>query len=455
MGRKQRERGHMSASQSPESSSVSASSQQNSGMSLAQQNGKFTGTAIAQLLSLSFMSFALGMSQFLIVGMLPSVAHDLNMDPAIANQLTIWYAFGICVGLALLPIARKITARWFMVLMGVLILVSNLLTFVLGNWATGAWGWLLFSRFLAGMPHGTFFGADSLLAPRLAPKGKEGQAVSIVVTGQTIANIIGVPVGAALAASIGWANVYLIIVCVALIAIILAAATLPEILIVDTSKQKKGVVTSAMRHAPFWIGLIAIYLGATGYFTWYNNVSTWAETNGHFISGGFTATSTTWMLVVAGIGMFIGSTLSGRLVDKWSPVRSTIFGLVWEVLALLLIGICSPFLVGKAWLVYALVFIATCSLFYISGTPAQLVANDLTAAGLTGGVIFNLAVNAGNFTGTFISGPIAHQTHSWGSAAWLGFVIALISVLLFLYLLHDENRRFSTLEHEVEADKIG
>ncbi len=419
-----------------------------------EQGGRFTGKAILQLLSLSFMSFALGMSQFLIVGMLPSVASGLKISPAVANQLTVWYAIGVCAGLALLPIARKVTARWFMFLMGALILLGNLLTFALGNWAAGAWGWLLFSRFIAGLPHGTFFGADSLLAPRLAPKGKEGQGLSIVVTGQTVANIIGVPVGAALAASIGWANVYLIIVAVAAVAMILAAATLPDLLIVDQNKQKKGVVVSAMRHAPFWVGLIAIYLGATGYFTWYNNVSSWATQDGHFTSGGFTALSTTWMLVVAGIGMFIGSTLSGRLVDKWSPARSTTFGLVWECVALLLVALLTPVLPGNAWLVYVLVFLATCSLFYVSGTPAQLVANDLTAAGLTGGVVFNLAVNAGNFTGTLISGPVEEASGTWGTAAWLGFGIALVSLVLFFYLIKNEDKNRATLVGEVEGGKI-
>lgn len=422
--------------------------------SVAPAESRFSGRAILQLLSLSFMSFALGMSQFLIVGMLPSVAKGLHIASATANQLTVWYAIGICAGLALLPIARRITARWFMFLMGALILVGNLLTFVLGNWAAGAWGWLVFSRFIAGLPHGTFFGADSLLAPRLAPKGKEGQGLAIVVTGQTIANIIGVPVGAALASSIGWANVYLIIVAVAAIAMVLAAVTLPDILIVDQSKQKKGVVVSAMRHAPFWIGLLAIYLGATGYFTWYNNVSTWATSDGGFTSGGFTAASTTWMLVLAGVGMFIGSTLSGRLADKWSPARSTTFGLVWETAALLLVGLLTPVLKGNAWLVYVLVFVATCSLFYISGTPAQLVANDLTAAGLTGGVVFNLAVNAGNFTGTLISGPVADAAGTWGAAAWLGAGIALVSVLLFIYLIRNEDKNRTELVNEVEGDKI-
>lgn len=418
--------------------------------------GHFTGKSITQLLSLSFLSFSLGMSQFLIVGMLPTVASKLRMASETANQLTIWYAIGICVGLVLLPIARKLTARWFMFLMAALIVVGNLLTFVLGNWAASAWGWLLFSRFIAGLPHGTFFGADSLLAPRLAPKGKEGQGLSIVVTGQTIANIIGVPVGAALAESIGWAKVYLIIVCVAAIAMLLAAITLPDILIIDQKKQKKGVVVNAMRHAPFWVGLFAIYLGAMGYFTWYNNVSTWASVNGGLTAGGFAATSTTWMLVLAGVGMFIGSTLSGRLVDKWSPVRSTIFGLVWETIALALIGLLTPVLHASMWLVYVLVFVATCSLFFISGTPGQLVANNLTAAGLTGGVIFNLAVNAGNFTGTFISSAAVKAAggKNWGVAAWLGFAIALVSVLMFLYLLRDEDRHAAALTAEDEGNKI-
>lgn len=439
---------------SPSSPVVQAAPSSRKGAVLASVSGRFSARSVVQLLSLSFLSFALGMSQFLIVGMLPSVSQGLHISAETADDLTIWYAIGICAGLVLLPLARTMNARWFMVLMGGLILAGNLLTFALGNWAAGAWGWLLFSRFVAGLPHGTFFGADSLLAPRLAPKGKEGRGLSIVVTGQTVANIIGVPLGAALAASIGWANVYLIIVAVAAIAMVLAAATLPEILIVDKSRQKKGVVTNAMRHAPFWVGLLAIYLGATGYFTWYNNVSTWAVVNGGFASGGFTLTSTTWMLVLAGIGMFLGSIFSGRLVDRWSPARSTIFGLVWETVALVLVGLLTPLLRGNAWLVYLLVFVATCSLFYVSGTPAQLVANDLTAAGLTGGVVFNVAVNAGNFTGTLISGPIAQASGSWGSAAWLGAIIAAVSVLLFFYLIKVEDHNLPTLTAQVEGKKI-
>ena len=446
-----------SAADSTANSAVMSSAPQSS--VTATGSTSFTPKAKVQLFSLALLSFSLGMSQFLIVGMMPSVSAWLRQGTSLnvsasseqAAQLTAMYSIGIIVGLLLLLLARKLSARWYMVVMGALITVSNLLTFIFGNASTGLFGALLFSRVLAGLPHGSFFGANSLICPRLSPKGKEGQGLSTVVTGQTVADIIGIPIGIALADTIGWANVFLVIVVISLIATVICALTLPDIQIVNTRTQKKGVVVEAMRHLPFWAGLIGIFLGGTGFFTWYNLVSDWAVQNAGFVRGLHGLSSTAWLLAVAGIGMFVGSVLSGRLADKLSPARSTAFGLTWGTIALLLIGLITP---RPAWVAYVLVFLATASLFYVSGTPAQLVCNNLTAEGLTGGVIFNLAVNAGNFVGTELGSQLHTASGTYMTCGLVGAAISLVAVLIFLYMIHVENVGKTKYTKAQESNKI-
>lgn len=167
-----------SAADSTANSAVMSSAPQSS--VTATGSTSFTPKAKVQLFSLALLSFSLGMSQFLIVGMMPSVSAWLRQGTSLnasasseqAAQLTAMYSIGIIVGLLLLLLARKLSARWYMVVMGALITVSNLLTFIFGNASTGLFGALLFSRVLAGLPHGSFFGANSLICPRLSPQGQ-------------------------------------------------------------------------------------------------------------------------------------------------------------------------------------------------------------------------------------------------------------------------------------------
>lgn len=408
----------------------------------------FTGKITVQLLSLALLSFCLGMSQFLVVGILPSVTDWLvkgGFSPANASeqaaQMNAFYSIGICVGLVLLLVARKASAKVFMIVIGLLIAISNLLTFIFGLIGPSAFIPLLITRILAGLPHGSFFGVSSLLAPQLSPRGKEGRGLSIVVTGQTVADIIGIPVGIALANSIGWVPLFLIIVILSSLATILCAATIPSIRVIPSAGGKKGAVRASMCHAPFWLGIIAIFTGGVSFFTWYTYVSRWATQSAGFSTGfGGGIRSTIWLLAIAGVGMFIGSLLSGRLSDTLSAPKSLTVGLAWQTIALLAIGLISP---TQTWIAYLLVFLTACSLFFVSGTPAELVANDLTGQGLAGGVLFNLSLNAGNVVGTEIGARVFGIAHTYMASALTGAGIGLLSLItcIFLTILLERTRK--------------
>jgi DHA1 family arabinose polymer transporter-like MFS transporter len=403
------------------------------------QPDHFTGRMITQLLSLAILSFCLGMSQFIVVGILPSVASWLvkgGMSATNASQqaaqMNAFYSLGICIGLFLLLLARTVSAKVFMIVTGSLIVISNLLTFIFGLIGPSAFIPLLITRLIAGLPHGSFFGVSSLLAPQLSPRGKAGRGLSIVVTGQTVADIIGIPVGIALANSIGWVPLFLIIVGLSALATILCACTIPSIHVIPRTGGKKGAVRSSMRHAPFWLGIVTIFCGGVSFFSWYTYVSQWATQ-----AAGFSTDfedgirSTIWLLAVAGIGMFVGSLLSGHLSDALTAPRSLVVGLAWQTIALVAVGLIAP---RQTWIAYLLVFITTCSLFFVSGTPAQLVSNTLTGHGLAGGVLFNLSLNAGNMVGTEIGGRVFGATGTYLASSLTGAGIGLIAVIACIVL---------------------
>lgn len=403
------------------------------------ERSSFTSEQLTPLMSLGIMSFCLGMSQFVIVGMLPSVAQALTGGNAgQASQLIATYTIGICVGLVLLPLARKMNAQWFITLLACFMLVGNLLTWILGLLGAPAFVPLLAARFIAGVPHGTFFGVASLIAAQLAPKGKEGAATAIVVTGQTVADVIGIPLGVYLASTIGWAPVFLIITVLNVLALLLGVFTIPAIPAMTGQAGKKGSLIAAMKRGPFWAYAVATFIGGLGFFTFYNFVSAWAQKDAGF-STGFAGglKSTIWLMVVAGLGMFVGSVLAGKFVDRFSPARSLLIGLTWQAVALALLWLVAP---HSPVVAYVLTFLITASLFYVSGTPGLMVANDLAARGLAGGVLFNLTLNAGNFVGTQVGNSLEKVSSSYLPFAGVGLAFTVVSVLLTVYLVVDEKR---------------
>lgn len=142
------------------------------------------------ILALASGAFILGAAEFVMMGILPQTAAAMQVSIPAAGHYISAYAIGVCVGTLILVFGRKVPPKNLIILFMIIALVGNTLSAVSFNSPM-----LLAARFISGLPHGAFFGTATLIAKTLADKGKEAQSVSMMVTGQTVANMLGVPAG--------------------------------------------------------------------------------------------------------------------------------------------------------------------------------------------------------------------------------------------------------------------
>ncbi len=156
------------------------------------------------LIALAFGTLGLGIAEFVMMGILPDVAKALNISIATAGHLISAYAIGVCVGAPLLIIARKYPLKNILLVLVSMIMLGNIIAASAPNY------WILMlGRFISGLPHGAYFGVGSIVAEKLADKGKGSEAVSIMIAGMTVANLFGVPLGTSLSTAISWRMTFL------------------------------------------------------------------------------------------------------------------------------------------------------------------------------------------------------------------------------------------------------
>ena len=160
------------------------------------------------LIALAFGTLGLGIAEFVMMGILPDVAKDLGVSIPVAGHFISAYALGVCVGAPTLILARKHPLKHILLALVTLIMLGNICAAMAPNYWV-----LLLARFISGLPHGAYFGVASIVAEKLADKGKGSEAVSIMIAGMTIANLFGVPLGTSLSNATSWRVTFLLVGC--------------------------------------------------------------------------------------------------------------------------------------------------------------------------------------------------------------------------------------------------
>ena len=176
------------------------------------------------ILALASGAFILGAAEFVMMGILPQTATAMHVSIPAAGHYISAYAIGVCVGTLILVFGRKVPPKHLIILFMAIALVGNTLSAV-----SFCSPMLLVARFISGLPHGAFFGTATLIAKTLADKGKEAQSVSMMVMGQTVANMLGVPAGTLLAEAMSWRLAFAILAAWALMTIVVVILWVPSI----------------------------------------------------------------------------------------------------------------------------------------------------------------------------------------------------------------------------------
>lgn len=265
------------------------------------------------LIALAFGTLGLGIAEFVMMGILPDVAKNLHISIATAGHLISAYALGVCVGAPMLILARKFPLKRVLMGLVAIVMIGNICASLAPNYWV-----MLVARFISGLPHGAYFGVASIVAEKLADKGKGSEAVSIMIAGMTIANLFGVPLGTSLSASISWRLTFLLVGAWSVIIMYYIWRWVPQVEnLPDTGL--KGQFRFLKSPAP-WLLLGATMLGNGGVFCWYSYVNPLLT----HVSG-FSPHSITFFMVLAGFGMVVGNLTGGKMSDKYTPGRVAAF----------------------------------------------------------------------------------------------------------------------------------
>ena len=375
------------------------------------------------LIALAFGTLALGMSEFVMMGILPDIARSLGVSIPEAGHLISAYALGVCFGAPLtVLVARTRPLKQILLALTALIAVGNLCASLAPNY------WMLMAmRFVSGLPHGAFFGVGSIVAERVADAGKRTEAVSIMIVGMTVANLFGVPLGTYISNVLSWRTTFAIVAVWGVVALALVRMWVPRMEpLPDTGL--KGQFRFLRSLAP-WLVLASVMLGNGGIFCWYSYVSPLM-----IHTSGFTEENLTLIIMLAGFGMFAGNILGGHLSDRFTPEKVVRFTLAAATLTLL--GIF--FGAHVHYLSVMLMTLCTACLFCVSSPQQLLILENSRGGEMLGAALVQVAFNLGNALGAYCGGlPIAHGLgYEYTALPGAGFTLLglLIPFRLFFHL---------------------
>ena len=361
-------------------------------------------------------TFLLGMAEFVIEGILPDLARDLNISIPMAGHAISIYALGVCVGATFLIALHKLRPKHIILGLVSLVFIGALLSVTAQSYV-----WLLAARFISGLPHGAYYGVGTIVAYRLADESHKTRAVAIMCAGMTFANLLGNPVATLLSGTLSWRLAFAVIAVGSLIDLLLVARFVPNLDPLPGSGYKGQF--RFLRHLDPWLIILATMFGNGGILAWYSYISPALVDE-----GGLPASLLPLYMAVAGLGMVIGNLLSGWMSDKYKAGLTAM--VLQGVAGLALLAVF--FTVEWGYVHLALMFVC-CGCLFGMGTPEQLLIIEHSKGGeMLGGCCIQIAFNFGNAAGAFLGGlPI-----SWGMGyAWPAMVGMPFVALGFLLLL--------------------
>lgn len=344
------------------------------------------------LVALAFGTLALGIAEFVMMGILPDVARSLGVSIPDAGHLISAYALGVCCGAPMLVVAHKYPLKNILLFLACIILLGSTLAALSVNY------WMLLaSRFISGLPHGAYFGVASIVAVRLADERHKTGAVSIMVAGMTVANLFGVPLATGLSSQVSWRFPFILVIFVSLIVLYYIWKWVPGVGALP-DKGFRHQFAFLKTGAP-WLILLATMFANGGIFCWYSYISPLMTQEGGFSVGALPA-----LMIAAGFGMVAGNLISGRLCDRHRPGHVVAWTQCIAMVALLIIFMLADF----GWLSAALMIVCTGCLFAVSSPQQYLILKYAPGGELLGGASIQMAFNMGNALGAFCGGlPIA------------------------------------------------
>ena len=372
------------------------------------------------LIALSFGGLTIGITEFVMMGLLPDIAADLSVSIPTAGYLISAYALGVVIGApTLVLMTRNYPPKKILLLLAAMLTLFNALSIIAPNYEL-----LFVSRLLSGLPHGAFFGVGAVVASRLAAKGKEAQAISIMFAGLTLANLIGVPIGTYIGQHFSWRYSFALVAIIGLITFVALIFWMPVL----ESGKKESIKSqlSFFQNATAWYIILITAIGFGGLFCWISYIAPLLTD----ISG-FASENVSTILILAGFGMVVGNFLGAKLADKYSPAKIILILLLVMALDLSLVLFGS----SNQLVSLILVFFTGCISFSVVAPIQMLMIQVSTGAEMIASAALQASFNIGNALGAFLGGIPLVMGYDFTSPNFVGLLMALTGAFITTLLI--------------------
>ena len=378
------------------------------------------------VLALALGGFGIGTTEFVAMGLLPVIAASLGITEPTAGHVISAYALGVVLGAPLIAcLAARMNRKT--------LLLALMAVFTLGNLASvlaPSYGTLMAARFVAGLPHGAFFGVAALVAAHLMGPRNRAKAVAHVMTGLTVATVLGVPMASWLGQALGWRSAFGLVVIVGLITLTAIWFWLPTLrsMYVASPLTELG----ALRRVQVWLALLVGMIGFGGMFAVYTYIST-TMTDVAGLPRGLVPLA----LMVFGVGMVVGNLVGGRMADK-SVIRGLYvsIGALGAVLALFVLAAHNP------WTALVVLFGIGAAGSAVAPALQTRLMDVAHGAQTLAAALNHSALNIGNATGAWVGGVVIAAGYGYTAPAAAGAVLAAAGlVVLTVSVLLQHARR--------------
>lgn len=379
------------------------------------------------LIALALGGFGIGLTEFVIMGLLPEVAADFGVSEASAGWFISGYALAVVVGaLGLTAAVTRLDRKPVLASLLVLFIVGNLLS------ATAAEYWpMMLGRVIAALAHGAFFGIGAVVAADMVAPTRKAGAIALMFTGLTAANVLGVPFGTLLGQAAGWRATFWAITVIGVVALAGILALVPA---AAGAKGETGGLRRelrAFRSGQVWLSIVVTVLGFGGMFGAFTYIAyTLTEISG------FAATTVPWLLIVFGVGLFAGNTLGGRAADR--NVDRTLLVVLAALSAVL---VAFALTAGNQLLTVAsLVLMGGFGFATVPGLQMRVMKYASGAPTLASGANIG-AFNVGNALGAWLGGVTITAGLGYTSPIWAGAGMTLLGLAVMAFAAAGARRR--------------
>ena len=381
------------------------------------------------LMALAVAAFGIGTSEFIIMGLLPDLARSFVVSIPKAGALVTGYALSVTVGAPLVAVAtaRMERKRALLLLMGI---------FTLGNFACAvapSYNLLFLARVLTALCHGAFFGIGSVVAANLVPRNQRAQAIALMFSGLTLANVLGVPAGTALGQAFGWRASFW-----AIVPIGLAAALAVFLLVPEQAAGSSRLVHEfrVLRNPRVLLVLAMSVLRSAALFCVFTYIAPTLET-----VTGVSPHGVTIVLLLFGVGITVGNLAGGALSD-WRPMRFLVGALLALLVSLAALYFAEPFAIPMV--VAVLIWGA---IQFAAGAPLQSrIVDQASAAPNLASTLNQGAFNLGNASGASLGGMMLTYGYGYRQLPIASGVVTLVTLVLALYSAYLDRKHRVVME---------